>query len=121
MLSGLGGSYFGTWAYYTASPLSLIVLLFDNANLPDAIYYLTIIKLGLCGFTFSLFIKYGHLHLNDRIVIVVSSVLYALMSYNIVYSMCLMWLDGVIMLPIVILGADSIIDQNKSKLFDISL
>ncbi len=57
-LSGLGGSYFGTWAYYTASPLSLIVLLFDISDLPDAVYFLTIIKLGLCGFSFSLYVKY---------------------------------------------------------------
>lgn len=49
------------------------------------------------------------------------AVSYALISYNILYGMCLMWLDGVIMLPMIILGLEKIFDGKKGLLYIISL
>lgn len=118
---GLGGGYYGTWAYYTSDPLDLIVLLFDPLRLTDAIYYLTLIKISLCGVTFALYLKYGHIKSEDPLVIIISSVSYALMSFNIIYSMNLMWISGAIMLPLVILGIDNVLDRKRKELFILSL
>ena len=120
-LGGLGGGFFGTFAYYISDPLDLIVLLFDQLRLSDAIYYLTLIKISLCGVTFALFVKLGHIKCNDPLVVIISSVSYALMSYNIIYSLNVMWISGVIMLPLVILGIDNIFAGNGRELFIISL
>ncbi len=120
-LSGFGGSFYGNWAYYLASPLSWFVLLFDESRLPDALYLLTLIKISFCGLTFSLFIRKGHLKCDNFFITVISSVSYALMGYNVAYSMCLMWLDGVILLPLIILGVDRIMDKKKPLLFISSL
>ena len=116
-LGGLGGGYFGTWAYYTSDPLGLLVLLFDPAKLSDAFYFLTLFKVSLCGLTFSLYLKNGHVKCKYSFVIIVSSVSYALMSYNIIYSLNIMWLSGVYMLPLVILGIDNIIEDKRKELF----
>ena len=117
----LGGGYFGTWAYYTSDPLDLIVLLFDPLRLADAIYCLTLIKISLCGVTFALFLKHGHIKSDNSLVVIISSVSYALMSYNIIYSMNLMWISGAIMLPLVILGIDNVLDLKRKELFILSL
>ena len=120
-MGALGGGYFGTWAYYTSDPLCLMVLLFDPVRLSDAIYFLTIIKISLCGTAFSLFLKNGHLKIDDPFVVLISSASYALMSFNIVYSLNAMWLSGSIFLPLVILGIDWILESKRRELFIISL
>lgn len=120
-LSGFGGGYFAVWAYYTSSPLSWLVLLFDPGKLPDTIYYLTVFKISLCATSFSIYLKIGKHKCNDTLVTIIASVSYALMSYNMVYSMSVMWLDGVIMLPMVILGLERIIEGKSRCFFIIAL
>ncbi len=120
-MCSLGGGYFGTWAYYTSDPLNTFLLLFDPLLLPDAIYFLTLLKISLCGLTFSLFLKYGHIKSKNPLIIVISSVSYSLMSFNVVYSLDIMWISGAIMLPLVILGIDRILDSKRRELFIISL
>lgn len=120
-MGALGGGYFGTWAYYTSDPLSLIVLLFDPIRLSDAIYFLTLIKISLCSLSFAIFLKKGHLRCEKPFVMVISSISYALMSYNLIYSLNIMWLSGSILLPLVILGVDRILESKGKYLFILSL
>ena len=119
--SGFGGGFFGSFAYYLASPLSWLILAFDISRLPDALYLLTVLKISLCSLTFSLYLKYGHIKCNNTLLIVLASVSYSLMSYNLVYSICLMWLDGVILFPLIVLGADWMLKGKKNYLFVIML
>ncbi len=120
-LSGMGGGFFGTWAYYLASPLSLIVLLFDKSKLPDAIYYITLIKISLCGLSFYIYALKGRIKCRNKLIALICSCSYALMGFNIIYAMNLMWIDGVIMLPLVMLGADLLLEKNKPLVFITSL
>ena len=120
-VSALGGGFYGTWAYYISDPLSFIVLLFGRSGLPLALYILTVLKISLCGLSFSVYIKKGRLRCNDDVLIILSSTAYALMTYNVFYSMNLMWIDGVMLLPIVILGVDLICDKKSVLPFIISL
>lgn len=39
------------------------------------------------------------------------------MSYTMVYSLSIMWLDGVIFLPLVLLGAEKILDGKRGICF----
>ncbi len=117
----LGGGYFGTSAYYSSDPINLVVLLFDPMRLADAIYFLTLLKISLCSVTFALYVKKGHIGCNNTITVLISSLSYALMSYNITYSLDIMWLTGSIMLPLTILGIDLILESKRRELFIISL
>ena len=47
--------------------------------------------------------------------------MYALCAYNIVYSQNLLWLDGVIFLPLVFLGIDKLIEKERAILFYLML
>ena len=123
-----GSNYAGVFAYYLSSPLSFLTLLCPNEKMPLGIFYLTVLKICLCGLTFGILLNdiqkkaraYADCFVRNRIWIVIFSVFYALMSYNIVYSMCLMWIDAVIWLPIVILGIEKITDGGKPYLLCIT-
>lgn len=123
----MGGNYLGLFAYYLASPLSFITLFFSVKNLAAGILVLTLLKLGLCGTSFSVLANYlckKHCNAPKKshfFVILLFCVSYALLSYNMVYSLCPMWLDGVIFLPLVILGTEKILDGKKGFFYIIVL
>lgn len=140
----MGGNYMGLFAYYIASPLSFITVFFPLKNLPFAIFLLTVLKIGLAGLSFAVFGVYvwkAHIIVpkqpagrskrkkvptpdpkNWKLLFVLPfAISYALISYNMVYSMCLMWLDGVILLPVVLLGVEKILDGRKGLHYMLAL
>lgn len=118
----MGGNYIGLAAYYIASPLSFITLFFSVENLPVAIMLLTILKIGLSGLTFAIYLEQGwNCECKGKFKTIVFSSCYALMSYAVIYSMSPMWLDALILLPLILLGVEKLIRGKKGFLFFISL
>lgn len=117
--AGMGLNFCGLFAYYLSSPFSFIVLLFKKQYLPEALLLMTLLKAGSAGLTFAIFARY--FHSGTKPAVLIFSLLYALMGYSVVYSFNLMFLDGVIFLPLVILGIEKILKENKYFLFVISL
>ncbi len=120
-LSGLGGDYYGNFFYYTGNPLSFIVCLFSEEHLPYAIWLITLIKIGLCGLTFGIFLQCGQLKESRILPVILLSSSYALTSFVISNSLNLMFLDGVMMLPLVILGIDRIYEGKKGLLLALTV
>ena len=79
------------------APSSLLTLLVPNEQMPVGLLFLAVLKIALAGLAFCLLIRRRY-PLGDGAA-VFASVCYALMSYNMIYSICVMWLDGVIWLP----------------------
>ena len=115
----LGGNYVGVFTYYVSSPMSFLTLLCPNSKMPIAVLFLTVFKIGLAGLTFSFLLKYKFGRYDFSTVLF--SMLYGLMAYNIAYSMCIMWLDGVIWLPVLIIGVEKILDGKNSLLLTLAL
>lgn len=103
----LGTSYVGVFAYYVSSPLSVLTLFVPNASMPVGVLFLTVLKLGLCGLTFSLFLQ--HRFGEPRYGNAVFALFYGLTAYNIAYSICIMWLDAVFWLPVILLGLEKVL------------
>ena len=116
MSGGLGGGFFGTASLYL-SPFDLIYSLVPLKYLPDAIYFMIIIKIGLCGLFCSVFLKKNGKFVMSDLWVVILSCCYALMSYNIMYFMSPMWYDEVMFLPILALLLEKIISGKKSPAF----
>ncbi|WHY76788.1 YfhO family protein [Neobacillus sp. WH10] len=110
--AGLGSNFIGNIAYYTASPLLVILFIFPKGLFPEAVLLIILTKIGLCGVTISFFMTKRFKTLKFYEVVLFSS-FYALMSYNLSYYYNVMWLDGVILLPLLVLSVDSIL-RNKS-------
>lgn len=115
----MGGNYLGLLAFYMASPLTFITIFFSIKNLTMGILVLTVTKLGLCGFSFSVFANYlwKKRCQGTGFVMLIFSTSYALISYNMVYSLCPMWMDGVIFLPLIILGIEKILHGKKGLFY----
>lgn len=112
----LGGSGVALFAYYLASPLNLLILLVP-ASMDHALFsLLVLLKLSLCGFTMTLFLRERFPKLSPLFTLLLS-VSYALMQYNIAQTMNIIWLDGVYLLPLILLGVYRLVRTGKSFLF----
>ncbi len=116
----LGGEFGGMIAYYTASPLTLITVLFPVDRIQEAILTILLIKCGLSGLTFGFY-----LHKKSRnpkkLVIFTFSMLYALTAYAVVHQHNTMWIDAVIWLPLLAYGIENLVYRKKYILYVVSL
>lgn len=116
---GLGGTMYGTVFYYLSSPLNIFLIFINKQHIPDFITYLIIIKLSLCGLTMYLYMRKKFN--KDNILILSFSILYAFMGYNLNYFLNIMWLDTVILAPLVLIGLERIIEDKSPLLYIITL
>lgn len=115
----LGGEFLGMFAYYLSSPFSLIVCLFPKEYMTEAMYTILILKTGMCGLTFGYYLtKKRTLH---PMYTVMFSMMYALSSYMVVLQHNVMWVDNVMLFPIILLAVDALICQGKYKLYVFAL
>lgn len=117
----LGGNNIAVFSYYLSSPFNLLVVFFDKTELLTFFDILVALKLGTAAVTFSCFLR-GRFQdrLKDRIVILLS-VCYALSQYNIAQSSNIMWLDGVYLLPLILLGVYKLVRYKKMLLLSVSV
>lgn len=117
--SGLGGGFLGNFFNYLSSPVSVIILLFGHKNIPDAIAAMICIKAVLSAGAFTLYLKKSK---NENSAIGAGfGLLYAFSGYFVAYYWNVMWLDAMVLFPIIILGLERIIDRGKGLLYISSL
>lgn len=116
---GLSSPVIGNFAYYLISPFNFLVLFFDELNMDIMFMLISSLKISLASLFMYIFLKYNF-KTNDKYLLLFS-IMYTLMQYNISYYFCIMWLDNIYLLPLVLLGLDKIIDKKNSKLYMISL
>ncbi|MGX7091431.1 YfhO family protein [Hutsoniella sourekii] len=115
----IGGEMLGLWAYYLMSPFNLILLFFNESNFDMAVTLLTYLKIIATGLSFQYFAR--HKYQLQFPMDTVFSLSYALMSYMVVFVLNIMWLDGLVLLPLIALGLDRSLQQGKSGLYITSL
>jgi uncharacterized membrane protein YfhO len=102
--NGLGGSGIVIFSYYLASPINLLVLLFSKSNLQSFYDLAVAIKLSLAIATFSYYLQKRFQTEIKPFFVLLLSLCYGFMQYNIAQSYNIMWLDGVYLLPLILLG-----------------
>ena len=115
----LGGEFFGIFAYYLSSPFSFLVLLFPKSMITEALLLMFLLKVGSCGLTFGIYIEATRK--RSKTATVMFSCMYALCAYAVVMQHNTMWIDNLILLPLVMLGIENLIKYGKFKLYVISL
>ena len=115
----LGGNTAGLFAYYMASPFNLIIALFPKEYIGEVIALITLIKLGFSGLTSTIYLS--KTYKKKDITTLMFSLCYCFMAYNINFQINIMWLDAIILLPLVMLGIDNLINESKYKLYVITL
>ncbi|MBR1739905.1 MAG: YfhO family protein [Ruminococcus sp.] len=113
----LSGEMFGVFAYYLASPYMLIIALLPRSMMPTSILILQLAKIGSSAVTCSFFLKKWTI-LNTgkppkNVSLVVFPLLYSLMGYMVVQLMDPMWLDGLVLLPLICWGVHRLVEEGK--------
>lgn len=116
---GLGSDFVSLFAYYLASPFNWLLLLCPSAHVIEFMTILILLKMGLCGLTFAIYLK-NHFETKD-FGIVLFSAFYALSGYMAAYSWNIMWLDCLVLAPLVILGLEKLVKEGESRLYCITL
>lgn len=113
--TGGGSSFLGNYLNYLSSPLTALIFLFDKEDISYAITFLVALKCILSAATFTFYIKKSlgsHSYISASF-----GVLYAFCAYFMAYYWNIMWLDGMILLPLVLLGIERIISRGDSRLY----
>ena len=118
--TALGKDFFVQTAYYAASPLNLLSLLFPETALSECISFLTALRLALCSASFSFYLKkrQGISPRSHRdITIALFGTLYGFCGFLTFYYWNIMWLDTVILFPVTILGLEQLIRRGRHTLY----
>ena len=115
----LGGRMLGLIGFYISSPLNILLYFFDKSDIPTFMALMIVLRIGLCGVTSQFFIRSRSQF--SMLPALFFSTAYALMEYNVYYCRNVMWLDGVIMLPLIAAGIWKLISENKKVLLWISV
>ena len=126
---GLGSDFVSLYAYYLASPLNWLILLCPKAHVIEFMTILILVKIAFCGLNFFLFLKehYGmlgkdkRLHRNTALPALVFSSAYALSGFVAAYSWDIMWLDCIALFPLIMIGLEKLVKENKVGLYYVSL
>ncbi|MBP1564696.1 MAG: YfhO family protein [Oscillospiraceae bacterium] len=105
----LSGEYMGIIGYYLASPFTLIVMLLPRTMLLESLLIMQLAKIGSIGVTFSYYLQKSKKMrpMNS----VIFSTLFALCAYAVIQLMDPMWIDGLILLPLIALGIEYLVDK----------
>lgn len=117
--TGIGSNFLALYVYYLASPSNWLCVLIPERFLMEFLSYMVVIKIGLCGLTFTYYIR-KHFQ-SDSWAILCFSLFYALSGFMAAYNWDVMWLDVIVLAPVIVLGVERLVQEGKCYLYCISL
>lgn len=117
--AGIGSNFIALYAYYLATPINWLCVLVPEAYLMEFMSYFVIVKIGLCGLTASIY--FSRRFYTKKYVIAFFSLFYAMSGYMAAYNWNVMWLDCIVLAPLILLGLESLVKEEKYKLYCLSL
>ena len=115
----LSGEFLGIIGYYLASPFNFLVWVFPRSMITEGLLTMLVVKAGATGLSAGIYLRHGRGF--SRATTIIFGTSYALCAYALVQTMNPMWLDGVFILPLVILGIEALVKRGNFRLFIISL
>lgn len=109
---GLGKNFMSTFGYYLASPFNLIYLFVDEAQIDAAVITIVILKLSLAASFMSLFLG-KRIEDKKSYWPVLLGIAYAFSLYSQAYIFHIMWLDGYMLLPLILFFTEKFISEQK--------
>lgn len=117
--TGIGSNFLALYVYYLASPTNWLCVLIPERFLMEFLSYMVVVKIGLCGLTFTYYIR-KHFHSNSW-AILGFSLFYALSGFMAAYNWDVMWLDVIVLAPVILLGVERLVNEGKCYLYCITL
>ncbi|MGC6175945.1 YfhO family protein [Lacrimispora sp. 38-1] len=116
---GMGVNFAALYSYYLASPLNWLIVLCPKNYIIEFMTYMIVFKIGLSGLAFSWYLR-RHFKTAD-FGIAFFGIFYALSGYMAAYSWNIMWLDCILLFPLIMLGLEKLVQEKKCFLYCITL
>ena len=119
---GAGTNFWTLSAYYNASPWTFLVGLWPEAYVIEFITLSAVLKIGLSGLTMAYYLnkRQGRQGVEAYTGAFIGG-FYALSGWMAAYSWVVMWLDCIWLFPLIILGLERLVRENKGLLYCVSL
>lgn len=111
----LGGGNIAVFSYYLASPFNVLAAFFPQEKLPSLFTVLTLCKAATAAATFTLYARVRFPRMKSAPAVCLA-LCYALGQYTFSQASNTMWLDGIYMLPLILLGTYRLVQNRRSKL-----
>lgn len=120
---GLGSDMVATYAYYLSSPLNWLLLIWPKGLIIEFMTYSIVLRIGLSSLALYKLLEYRYKPVNSgaKAVALILSMAYAFSGYVAAYNWQIMWLDCVVLAPVIIMGLLKMQREKKSALYYISL
>ncbi|MGX8691988.1 MAG: YfhO family protein, partial [Eubacteriales bacterium] len=120
--TGGGGNFLGNLFNYLSSPISiLVILLLGHKNMPVAIGVIIMLKAAFSAAFFTYYLKKSPQFRKHNPITAGFGLLYAFSGYFVAYYWNIMWMDGMMLLPLIVLGVERIIEERRPLLYCLSL
>lgn len=116
---GMGVNFSALYAYYLASPINWLLILCPKKYIIEFMTMAIVLKTGLSGLSFSWYLR-KHFKTRD-FGVAFFGIFYALSGYMAAYSWNIMWLDCILLLPVILLGLERLVREQKGMLYSIAL
>ena len=117
--TGGGIPFYRNFLNYLSSPFNIILLFFKKENIVMAYSVIIGLKIVFASTTMSYYLK--KVFNKNTFLISIFGILYAFCGYFCAFYWNIMWLDGLVFLPIIMYGINKIINDNKPYTYIISL
>ena len=116
---GMGVNFSALYAYHLASPMNWLVALCPRQFLIEFMTVLIVIKTGLSGLFFTWYLRK---HTGTReFGSCFFGIFYALSGYMAAYSWNIMWLDCILLFPVILFGLERLVKEKKGMVYCIAL
>jgi len=116
---GMGTNFTALYGYYLASPANWLIVLFPQKYIIEIMNALIILKLSGASVAFTYYIVKRFK--TKSCLIALFGTFYAMSGFVAAYSWNIMWLDCIILIPLILLGLEKLVNENKCFLYCISL
>lgn len=114
----LGGGAIAIFSYYLSSPFCLLLIFFDKTNLHIYFDLTVALKVAVAAMACSFFVlKRFERYIVEKtqyILAIIFALSYALGQYTIAQASNIMWLDGVYMLPLILLAVYHVVIRKRN-------
>ncbi|MBQ6231374.1 MAG: YfhO family protein [Eubacterium sp.] len=118
---GMGVNFQSLFFYYLSCPLNLLVIFVTKSSIPTFMTILTVLKIVFSAGTFSYYLSRHKGGVKNTTLITAFGTAYALNNYMLGYMWNVMWLDCIMVLPLIILGFERLMENGDPKLYCLSL
>ncbi len=116
---GMGVNFAALYAYYLASPLNWLLVLCPKSLIIEFMTYMIVVKTGLSGLSMAWYLR-RHGRTRD-FGVAYFGIFYALSGYMAAYSWNIMWLDCIVLFPVIALGLERLVKKGKGLLYCVAL